>query len=36
MLEAMNGVPAYIRNGRLDILAGNALARAPTTRPCRT
>ena len=28
MLEAMNGVPAYIRNGRLDILAGNALARA--------
>ena len=28
MLEAMNGVPAYIRNGRLDLLAGNALARA--------
>ena len=28
MLEAMDGVPAYIRNGRLDILAGNALARA--------
>ena len=28
MLEAMSGVPAYIRNGRLDILAGNALARA--------
>jgi len=26
MLEAMSGVPAYIRNGRLDILAGNALA----------
>jgi len=28
MLEAMDGVAAYIRNGRLDILAGNALARA--------
>ncbi|WP_042421103.1 helix-turn-helix domain-containing protein [Streptacidiphilus anmyonensis] len=28
MLEAMNGVPAYIRNGRLDLLAANALARA--------
>jgi hypothetical protein len=28
MLEAMSGVPAYIRNSRLDILAGNALARA--------
>jgi transcriptional regulator with XRE-family HTH domain len=28
MLEAMSGVPAYIRNGRLDILAGNPLARA--------
>ena len=28
MLEAMSGVPVYIRNGRLDILAGNALARA--------
>lgn len=28
MLEAMSGVPAYIRNGRLDILSGNALARA--------
>ena len=28
MLEAMSGVPAYIRNGRLDLLAGNALARA--------
>jgi transcriptional regulator with XRE-family HTH domain len=28
MLEAMDGVPAYLRNGRLDILAGNALARA--------
>ncbi|MEY9849540.1 helix-turn-helix domain-containing protein [Streptacidiphilus sp. MAP5-3] len=28
MLEAMNGVPAYIRNGRLDLLAGNTLARA--------
>ena len=28
MLEAMDGVPAYIRNGRLDILAGNALGRA--------
>ncbi len=28
MLEAMSGVPAYFRNGRLDILAGNALARA--------
>ncbi|MFC1432492.1 helix-turn-helix domain-containing protein [Streptacidiphilus sp. N1-3] len=27
MLEAMSGVPAYIRNGRLDLLAGNALAR---------
>ena len=26
MLEAMSGVPAYIRNGRLDILTGNALA----------
>ena len=28
MLAAMSGIPAYIRNGRLDILAGNALARA--------
>ncbi|WP_037606065.1 helix-turn-helix transcriptional regulator [Streptacidiphilus rugosus] len=28
MLEAMSGVPAYIRNGRLDLLAGNTLARA--------
>ncbi|WP_282203303.1 helix-turn-helix domain-containing protein [Kitasatospora fiedleri] len=28
MLEAMNGVPAYVRNARLDLLAGNALARA--------
>src|SRR6266566_3710381 len=28
MLEAMSGVPVYIRNGRLDILAGNALAQA--------
>ncbi|HLK76264.1 MAG TPA: helix-turn-helix transcriptional regulator [Streptosporangiaceae bacterium] len=28
MLEAMSGVPAYIRNARLDLLAGNALARA--------
>jgi transcriptional regulator with XRE-family HTH domain len=28
MLEAMSGIPVYIRNGRLDILAGNALARA--------
>jgi transcriptional regulator with XRE-family HTH domain len=28
MLEAMSGVPAYIRNGRLDLLAGNALAHA--------
>ncbi len=28
MLEAMSGVPAYIRNGRLDILVGNPLARA--------
>ena len=28
MLEAMSAVPAYIRNGRLDILVGNALARA--------
>ncbi|MFE7173793.1 helix-turn-helix transcriptional regulator [Streptomyces sp. NPDC057616] len=28
MLEAMTGVPAYIRNGRLDLLAGNTLARA--------
>src|SRR6266542_4394913 len=26
MLEAMSGVPVYIRNGRLDILAGNAFA----------
>jgi hypothetical protein len=28
MLDAMSGVPAYIRNGRLDLIAGNALARA--------
>jgi transcriptional regulator with XRE-family HTH domain len=28
ILEAMNGVPAYIRNGRLDLLAGNPLGRA--------
>ena len=28
MLEAMSGVPAYIRNGRLDILTGGALAQA--------
>ncbi|WP_034264910.1 helix-turn-helix domain-containing protein [Actinospica robiniae] len=28
MVEAMAGVPAYIRNARLDLLTGNALARA--------
>ena len=28
MLRAMDGVPAYIRNARLDLLAGNTLARA--------
>ena len=28
MLDAMSAVPAYIRNGRLDLLAGNSLARA--------
>jgi transcriptional regulator with XRE-family HTH domain len=28
ILEAMDAVPAYIRNGRLDLLAGNTLARA--------
>lgn len=28
VLEAMGGVPAYVRNARLDLLAGNALARA--------
>lgn len=28
MLDAMTGLPAYIRNGRLDILAANALGRA--------
>lgn len=28
MLDAMDGVPAYIRNSRLDLLAGNAPARA--------
>ena len=28
MLQAMSGVPAYIRNGRLDVLTSNALARA--------
>jgi transcriptional regulator with XRE-family HTH domain len=28
MLEAMTGVPAYIRNARLDLLAGNTLGRA--------
>ena len=28
MLDAMNGVPAYVRNGRLDLLAANALGRA--------
>src|SRR5437868_6999169 len=28
MLDAMSAVPAYIRNGRLDLLAGNALAQA--------
>ena len=28
MLEAMTGTPAYVRNGRLDILAANRLARA--------
>ena len=32
MLEAMSGVPAYIRNARLDILAGNSLARALSRR----
>ena len=37
MLDAMSAVPAYIRNGRLDLLAGNSLARAlsPLTRPAR-
>ncbi|GIJ46220.1 transcriptional regulator [Virgisporangium aliadipatigenens] len=28
MLDAMTGLPAYIRNGRFDILAANALGRA--------
>src|SRR3954452_9942747 len=28
MLDAMSGVPAFVRNGRLDILAANALGRA--------
>ena len=28
MLDAMSAVPAYIRNGRLDLLASNSLARA--------
>jgi transcriptional regulator with XRE-family HTH domain len=28
LLEAMSGVPAYVRNGRLDILAANDLGRA--------
>lgn len=28
MLDAMTGLPAYIRNGRLDILAANSLGRA--------
>ncbi|MBM2622359.1 helix-turn-helix domain-containing protein [Actinoplanes sp. LDG1-06] len=28
LLDAMTGAPAYVRNGRLDILASNALGRA--------
>ncbi|HEY1369785.1 MAG TPA: hypothetical protein VGF23_21840, partial [Gaiellaceae bacterium] len=28
MLDAMSGVPAFVRNGRLDILAANRLGRA--------
>ncbi|WP_103888679.1 helix-turn-helix transcriptional regulator [Actinacidiphila yanglinensis] len=28
MLDSMTGVPAYVRNGRFDILAANALGRA--------
>ena len=28
MLDAMSGVPAFVRNGRLDILAANPLGRA--------
>lgn len=28
ILDAMTGAPAYLRNGRLDVLAGNALGRA--------
>lgn len=28
MLDAMTGVPAFVRNGRLDILAANRLGRA--------
>jgi transcriptional regulator with XRE-family HTH domain len=28
MLDAMSGVPAFVRNGRLDLLAANALGRA--------
>jgi hypothetical protein len=28
ILDAMTGAPAYVRNGRLDVLSGNALGRA--------
>ncbi|HLM05786.1 MAG TPA: helix-turn-helix transcriptional regulator [Blastococcus sp.] len=28
LLDAMNGVPAFVQNGRLDVLAANTLARA--------
>ena len=28
LVETISGVPAYIRNGRLDLMAGNTLARA--------
>jgi len=28
LLDAMHGLPAFVQNGRLDILAANPLARA--------
>ena len=28
LLDAMTGIPAFVRNGRLDVLAVNAMGRA--------
>ncbi len=35
MLDAITNAPAFVRNGRLDILAANQLGRAPVLRHVR-